>query len=361
MPELALVVPTLNEVGNIKPLLQRLEIALKGISWEIIFVDDDSSDGTEDIIREFSAHNPRVRMIARIGRRGLSSACIEGMLATTAPYIAVMDADLQHDESLLPKMLSIIKNRGKDIVIASRFLKGGKSDVLSASRERLSRIGNFLSRMIIKVHLSDPLSGYFMLRRELLHETAHSLSGKGFKILVDILSSAKGTLKIEEIPLKFRDRLSGESKLDTLISVEFIKLLADKKFGKLIPVRFVIFVLVGLSGVVVHGLLLALFFKLYGQSFYVSQATATLIAMTTNFYFNNIFTYRDRRLRGYYFFRGLLSFYLICSIGAFVNFQVAESLYNVSVHWLLSGILGSVVGSVWNYGVTSSFTWKTAS
>jgi dolichol-phosphate mannosyltransferase len=356
--ELAVVVPTLNEAGNIRPLLKRLDQALRGIAWEVIFVDDDSPDGTSELVRETAAVQPNVRGLRRIGRRGLSSACIEGMLATSAPYIAVMDADLQHDERLLGPMLARLKSEGLDIVVASRFVDGGSLGSFSRRRERLSRLGNRISRLISRVELSDPMSGYFMLRREVLDEVVHELSGKGFKLLLDLFSSAPRPLRFAELPLCFRPRHSGTSKLDTLVALEFATLLADKTLGRVIPVRFVLFVLVGLFGILVHLAALGLAFKGLGLGFAPSQVLATATAMTVNFFLNNQFTYRDRRLVGRELVRGLISFYLACSLGALVNVFIAKTLFDLGTPWALAGMLGATSGAVWNYAMTRTFTWR---
>ncbi|MBM3488402.1 MAG: glycosyltransferase family 2 protein [Alphaproteobacteria bacterium] len=357
MVELAVVVPTFNERDNVEPLLARLERALAGIAWEAIFVDDDSPDGTAALVAAIGGRDRRVRVIRRIGRRGLSSACIEGMLATNADHLAVIDADLQHDETLLRGMLAALREGGTDVVIGSRYMAGGDAGGLSSRRLMVSRAATKLSRLVVRADLTDPMSGFFMLTRAFFHETVRYLSGQGFKILIDLFASAPRPVRFRELPYVFRARHAGTSKLDTLVVLEYLWLLADKLFGRWVPVRFVLFVLIGLSGVVVHLAALALFYRGAGLSFIAAQVVATLIAMTTNFLLNNTFTYRDRRLRGGRIVRGLLSFYLACAIGAVINFQVAEFLFALAVPWLLAGFLGAVLGSVWNYGVTSTFTW----
>lgn len=343
--ELAIIVPTLNECGNLLPLIERLERALGGIRWEVIFVDDDSRDGSIDLLRDLQQRMPHVRVIRRIGRRGLASACIEGMLASAAPYLAVMDADLQHDEMILPEMMRWLKQSDLDIVIGSRFMSGGSADLgLSQRRLWLSRLGSSLSRMISGASLSDPMSGFFMLRRGFLEETVRSLSGHGFKILLDLFASSPRKVRFAEVPYAFRERHAGESKLDSVVMLEYLTLLGDKLLGDYVPIRFVIFILVGLVGVVVHLTILALFYKGVGLTFYPAQVIATLVAMTFNFNLNNLLTYRDRRLRGRWLIYGHLSFYLVCSVGAIANFQIAEMLYEIRVPWALAGLLGAVVG-----------------
>lgn len=356
--DLAIVIPTLNEAGNIRPLIRGLDGALAGLSWEVVFVDDDSVDGTVEVIREVALERPNVRYLQRIGRRGLASACIEGMLSTPAPVLAVMDADLQHDEGLLPGMYRTLIEGGHEVVVASRFLEQSSLGTFSSARERLSRMGIRMSGWVCKAELSDPMSGFFMLRREVLQEVVRDLSGQGFKILLDIFASSERPLSFAEVPLHFRERNSGASKLDTMVMLEFISLVADKTLGRYVPVRFVEFVLVGLLGVIIHLLLLGAAFKGAGIDFYLAQGLATFAAMTGNFYFNNRLTYRDRRLRGRDFYTGLLSFYFACSIGALINLEMSSAIFGHGAGWALSGIVGAVVGSVWNFGITSTFTWN---
>ena len=358
--QLAVIVPTFNEVGNVARLTELVGETLKDVDWEIIFVDDDSTDGTPDALLELSRSNPRVRFIRRVGRRGLSSACIEGMLSSHAPYLAVMDADLQHDETLLPEMLRLLVEENYELVSASRFLGSATNQGLSAARTRLSMAGIALAEKVIRANLTDPLTGFFALRREVIDEVVYDLSQAGFKILVDIFASAGRRLRYKEVPMNFRSRLSGESKLDVMISLEFITLLIDKVLGHIVPLRFVKFVLIGAMGVALHLLTLALLYSGLETSFMNAQVVATWVAMTFNFVLNNTFTYRDRRLKGRAFLFGLLSFYAICSIGALINVQVADFLYDHRIWWLLAGALGAVCGSVWNFGVSSTFTWGAA-
>lgn len=356
-PELAVIVPTFNERDNVKALIAALETALKGLAWEVVFVDDDSHDGTADLVRQIAQQNGRVRIVQRIGRRGLSSACVEGMLASSAPYLAVIDGDLQHDETRLPEMLRRLKEKNLDIVIGSRYVPGGGTGDWDASRLATSRLATRLSRLIVKSELNDPMSGFFMLRRETLEATMRRLSGIGFKILLDIFASSPRPLRFEEVPYTFRNRHAGESKLDTMVAWEYLMLLLDKLIGHIVPVRFVLFAMIGGIGVFVHLGVLGLLYRIFGTSFEYGQATATLVAMTTNFILNNIFTYRDQRLRGRAFIRGLLSFYLACSLGAVANVGIGFYLFERDQSWWLSGLAGALAGAVLNYALTSVFTW----
>lgn len=356
--ELAIIIPTLNERDNIEPLIDAMNDALEGISWEAIFVDDDSTDGTHQRLREIGLTDPRIRCLHRIGRRGLSSACLEGMEATNAPYLAVMDADMQHDERILPNMLKELKNNNKDLVVGSRYMKGGSTGEWSKKRILVSKVATRLGQLVLRAPITDPMSGFFMLTRETLTRASHRISGKGFKILLDIVASIDGNIDFAEVPYTFRNRQHGETKLDTMVIWEYLLLLYDKVFGQYIPARFLMFVSVGALGTIVHLVVLGLLFKTMELAFYISQAGAAFMAMTFNYAINNIFTYRDQKLAGLKYLKGLAGFWVVCSIGALVSVLVANFLFNNNLPWWLSGFLGTVVGAVWNYALSSSFIWK---
>lgn len=357
-PELSVIVPTFNERANVLEMVQRLQESLAGHCWEVIFVDDDSPDETAQFVREIGQRDNRVRCIQRIGRRGLSSACIEGMLASSAPYLAVIDGDLQHDETLLPRMLSILKNEEIDILIGTRYAHGGGLGNWNQSRAAISRFATRLSRLVLKADLSDPMSGFFMLRREAMDYSVRKLSGIGFKILVDLFASSPHPLRFKELPYEFRTRKVGESKLDTQAVWGYVMLLLDKLVGHIIPVRFVGFCFVGGFGVLVHFAVLAVLLNQVGISFVSSQSIATFIAMTSNFTLNNVLTYRDMRLRGWKWLRGWMSFILACSIGALTNVGIASYLFSMDNKWVQSALAGILVGTVWNYAVTMVYTWQ---
>jgi dolichol-phosphate mannosyltransferase len=354
--EVSIVVPTFNERLNVTELVARIERALRGISWELIFVDDDSPDGTSAEVKAIAVRDSRIRCLRRIGRRGLSSACIEGMLAAAAPVLVVMDADLQHDESKIPAMLAALEAEGAELVIASRYTEGGAIGNWDKTRALMSRVATRLSRMVCRQHISDPMSGFFMIRAEALDRCVRGLSGTGFKILLDIVASSPGVLQIAEVPYTFRERLHGESKLDSLVMWDFGMLLAEKTIGRYVPVRFLAFTLVGGAGVLVHlATLSALRFSQLG--FTRSQAIATVVAMVFNFWSNNLLTYRDRRLRGARWLTGLLSFMLACGLGAVANVGIASFLFKSHTQWLVAALAGIAVGAVWNYAITQLYTW----
>ncbi|MFY9855678.1 MAG: glycosyltransferase family 2 protein [Terracidiphilus sp.] len=356
--ELSVIVPTFNERDNVKEVVSRLNRSLEGIAWEVIFVDDDSPDGTAARVREIALQDPRVRCVQRIGRRGLSSACVEGMLSSSSPYLAVIDGDCQHDESLLPCMMDLLKDGEADIVVGSRYMNGGGIGSWDSSRARMSRFATSLSRAVIKHDLSDPMSGFFAVRRETVEVAVRGLSSVGFKILLDLVASSPGKLRLKEVPYEFRSRHAGESKLDSQAMWGYLMLLADKAVGGIIPVRFVAFALVGGVGVLVHFAVLTVLFRAISAPFIISQACAVVLAMTGNYILNNALTFRDMRLRGWRWVKGYISFTLTCSLGALANVGVASYLFNRHTLWGLSALAGIVVGAVWNYAMTAAYTWK---
>ena len=358
--ELSVIVPTFNEALNVPLLVKALDTALSGIAWEVIFVDDNSPDGTTAVVRKLAETDRRVRCIRRIGRRGLSGAAIEGILASSAHAVAVMDGDMQHDESLLPRMLDNIR-KGDDLVVATRYTDGGAMDAgFSGFRKKASQAATWLATRVLGITVSDPMSGFFMMRRAAFDEVAPDLSTQGFKILLDLIASRPGQLKISELPFHFRARAAGESKLDTLVATEYVALLLAKMTGDWVSLRFVTFTLIGLTGLVVH--LAALRFGLVSMrlGFDWAQIFASVVAMTWNFFLNNMLTYRDRRLRGARLITGLLSFYAICSFGMFANVGVAQMIYRQEPVWWLAGVAGALMSAVFNYAASSSITWRRA-
>ena len=365
--ELAVILPTYNERGNLRPMVDRLEKALAGIRWEAVYVDDNSPDGTADEARLIALTDPRIRVIHRIGRRGLASAAIEGMLSTAAPHVAVMDADHQHDPALLPGMLAAVASGEYDIAVASRFAEGASTEEWGRpDRVKASGIANAIARKVTGVTLSDPMSGYFLLKADTLRADAHRLSGVGFKILLDILATVDTTLRVKEFPMSFAARAEGESKLDRTVVFEFLVGLYDKWLGRIIPTRFALFGTIGAAGVVVHMAVLTAVLAAFGTSFQghiltafeIGQTIAALVAMTFNFVLNNALTYADKRLTGLAgLAKGWAKFGLTCSVGLLANVGVAAVLVRFGFHEYPAAITGIVIGSVWNFALSSKFVW----
>jgi len=362
MPQLSVIVPTFNEADNVAVLRERVAGVLEGIDWEMIFVDDDSPDATAEKVRAIAQQDSRVRCIQRIGRRGLTSACVEGVLASSAPVVAVIDADLQHDEQLLPRMFELMAGGDLDVVVGSRYADEGGIGAWDASRAAISGFATRLAKLVLKADLKDPMSGFFMIRHDTVVECVKTgISGVGFKILLDLFATSPKPLRYRELPYQFRNRVAGQSKLDSNVAWEYLVMLLDRLLGRAVPIRFIVFSLVGGLGLAVHLLVLSLAFKGAGASFLAAQTGATMVAMTFNYALNNVLTYRDLRLRGWRFVRGWLSFVLACSVGALANVGVAQYLFERDGFWVASAIAGTLVGAVWNYAVTSVYTWKTRS
>ncbi len=357
--DLAIILPTLNERGNLTPLVERIEEAMGAEGWEVLIVDDDSKDGTADEARALAQADRRVRVIQRIGRRGLASAAIEGFCATAASFVAVMDADHQHDPALLPQMLLALKSGEAEICVASRFAEGASTkDWAEPEREKLSGMANAVARRITGVALSDPMSGYFMLSSQRARSLVPRLSGIGFKILLDLLATSETPMAVKEFPLNFAARREGTSKLDRAVLFDFLAGLYDKMLSQIVPTRFALFGTVGALGVLVHMAVLYALLIGMGEGFAMAHAIAVLAAMSFNFWLNNWLTYRDKRLKGAgAVLRGWLGFCITCAVGAFANVAAATLLQGQGLNWVLSALAGILIGSVWNYALSSRFVW----
>ncbi len=355
---LCVVVPVLNEAGNVAALVDKLRAALAGIAWEVMFVDDGSRDATRDIVAAIGAEDNRVRLLYRVGRRGLASAFIEGAQATLAPYVAAMDGDLQHDETLLPKMLAVLQAGDADVVVGSRYVAGGDLGDWDRTRAGMSGFATRLGQVVLRTPVADPMSGFFMLPRAVFLRALPNLSAIGFKILLDVLASLPNKPRVVELPFTFRTRLAGESKLDAGVLLDFVLLLADKMVGALVPVRFLLFAAIGALGLVFHVIVLHTGLQA-GLGFEMSQAVATLFAIAGNFWLNNRFTFRDRRLRGPRLLPGFIIFTVVCGVGAWANLSISAFVMGAGHQtWWAAGLAGAAMSLVWNYAVGSTLTWQ---
>jgi dolichol-phosphate mannosyltransferase len=358
LPELSVVVPTFNERDNVTVLYRRLAATLTDVSWEVVFVDDNSPDGTWEVVRDLARKDSRVRCIRRIGRRGLSGACIEGILASSGPYAAVIDADLQHDETQLPKMVALLRSGEAELVVGSRYIEGGSADSFNKQRAGASQLATEVARRVLKVEVADPMSGFFMIRRDRFEQLAPELSTQGFKILLDVIATAQGKLRTIEIPYTFGSRQHGESKLDSMVALDFLGLVLAKLTHDAVSLRFLLFAMVGGTGLVVHLATLFIAHEIFQMPFAEAQAAGALVAMTSNFILNNFLTYRDQRLKGFAILRGLLLFYLVCGVGLLANVGVAFAVFDQEPIWWLAGLAGALMGVVWNYAMSGMFVWR---
>ena len=356
-PELCVIVPVLNEEGNVAPLVGKLRETLAAIDWEMVFVDDGSTDGTRAAVAAIGRTDARVRLLYRVGRMGLASAFVEGVRSSLAPYVAALDGDMQHDERILPDMLAALQAGDAEIVIGSRYVAGGGLGDWDKKRAGMSDMATRLSRMVLRTQVTDPMSGFFMLPRTVFERAAPRLSAIGFKILLDLIASLPETPDIVELPYVFRARVAGQSKLDAGVLFDFGLLLLDKMIGRFVPVRFVMFATIGLIGLFAHMAILGVGL-LVGLRFDAAQGLATGCAIVGNFILNNEITFRDRRLRAARRLRGLVVFAAICTIGAVANLNVASVLFDEHQTWWVAGIVGAAMSLVWNYAVGSTLTWR---
>jgi dolichol-phosphate mannosyltransferase len=359
------IVPTFNERDNVAAVVERLDRALVAIAWEVIFVDDASPDGTAQAVRSLARTDRRVRLISRHNRRGLSSAVIEGGLAASGAVIAVMDGDLQHDETALPELYRRVTQGEADIAAASRFLSTAKPEGLSSTaRAHMSNAGIALTNLFFRLKLTDPLTGFFAMRREALERALPYLSELGFKILLDVITSLKPRPKVAEIPFRFRPRAHGQSKLDGRAMYDFVLFFLEKAVGRVtrVPARFLSFMIVNGLGVLVHLAVLAPAMQFLGMAFAAAQLLATIASMYFNYAVNNLITYNDASLRGLAFWRGFVKFGLLCSLGVFANVGVASMIYREfhNQFLIVPAIAGALITVVWNYVATKFFVWGRA-
>ena len=351
----SIVAPAFNERDNIRPLVLALDRALGGLDWELIVVDDDSSDATYEVADACAQEGWPVRCLRRIGRRGLSSAVVEGALASSAEHLVVMDADLQHDETIIPHLLGALRG-GAELAVASRHAPGGGLGDWDARRAGLSALATRIGMRLCGAALSDPMSGFFAMRRRTFLECVHGLSQQGYKVLLDIVASSRKDLRIVEVPYVFRARQQGESKLDALVMVEFGLLMADKASHGVLRPKLLMFLWVGCCGLIAHLAVLRLVQAL-GAGFMDAQVAATLCAMTLNFAMNNALTYRAERLRGSGLIGGYLMFCAICSLGAVANVSVASVAMARHAGWTFAGLAGAAMSAVYNFEVASRLVW----
>ena len=356
-PTLSIIVPTYQESANIPILFERVKATLNGSPWEMIVVDDDSPDGTSNVAFALAAKDNRLRCLRRVNRSGLAGAVIEGWMSSSADFVAVIDGDLQHDEFVLRTMYQALANGGGDLVIGTRLREAGGS--LPPARQKLSDLGAWFFRLIAGAAVTDPMSGFFMIRRDIASRLAPRLSPDGFKILVDVILSAGGDLNIIEVPYRFRERNAGESKLTALVGIDFLGLVVHHMTGGVLPIRFVLFVMVGAIGLGVHIAALSAVLHWFRMlTFDSGQLIATILAMASNFVLNNEITYRPYRYRGLALMAGFVAFALGCSLGALANIDVASWLYAANQTWWAAGLAGALLSVVWNYAVSTNLIWR---
>lgn len=370
---LTVVLPTYNESKNIPILIERLTKVLAKIDYEILVVDDNSPDRTYEVVDQIGAKNPRVRCIRRIHERGLSSAVMTGMASSSAKYYAVMDADLQHDEAILPGLLKAVNQEGFDLAVGSRAAEDGSFGEFSRLRRFISWTATMLAKMLLPVNVKDPMSGYFMVSREVFQQAEEKINPLGFKILLEFLGRVPG-LRVKEVGYTFRNRVHGETKLSGSVIRNYIVALMDLRFGHLVSPIFILYCLVGASGIIVYMLTVALGDALgmplirdvWPAPFNALPSSWLLgfgLSVTNNYVWNNYITFHERRHKSLALVSGFATFFLISLIGLLIQTSVsyllaATGLFAAHAGSGINRAIGITVAVITNYYLNLNFTWR---
>tara|TARA_Y100001968_G_scaffold297194_1_gene305953 strand:- start:271 stop:1380 length:1110 start_codon:yes stop_codon:yes gene_type:complete len=362
---ISIVLPSYNEYNNITLIIKKLLKFANLYDIEILVVDDDSNDGTTSLVRDLARDEARIRLIHRIGRAGLSSAIKEGVINAKGDIVAIMDSDGQHEpEDVLEAIRKLISNQ-LDIVIGSRFQKNSDLQGLSKARQDGSTLANNIARISLSrkySDLSDYMSGCIVIRRDSCLAFTQRVDVNGFKFLYELLAISNGCLNIQEIPIKFKSRSHGKSKLDISILWDFIISLLHTISGKILPRRAISFALVGLTGVFVQLISTEILIRMLGIDFEAALPYSVVLSASSNYLINNFLTFRSRRLKNMKLITGLLKFLVVASLPVIANVGLATSFYNfITPSTLLAQIAGIIVVFIWNYAASSRFVWNSPS
>ena len=374
---LSVIIPTYNEADNIPILLKRLATALQSIEYEVIVVDDNSPDRTWEVAESFARESDNLRVIRRLNERGLSSAVVYGMSVAVGSSVAVIDADCQHDESILPAMHNAVLNESYDVCVGSRASDGGSYGEWSPARRFISWVAATLARMMLPVKITDPMSGFFVISREIYLNLAPEINPRGFKILLEFIGR-NPQLSIKEIGYTFRNRIHGETKLSGSVIKNYLIALYDLRFGRFISSTFVLYAMVGTTGVLVNMLGFALGEKIglprvstgISQKFdplYLSVPFGIQLSIITNYLLNNYLTFYDSRHRGWQNVKGLLVFQMVSLLGLIIqtgSFQLLHTngflldIVTEEIRKYVNNSIGIIIATASNYYLNLNFTWK---
>jgi dolichol-phosphate mannosyltransferase len=357
--ELSVIIPTYNEVENITLIVDAIRKVLDSIaSYEIIIVDDNSKDKTWELAEQIAIKYINVSCFRRISAKGLSSAVVDGFMISHGKYLAVIDADLQHDETIIPTMLEHCRN-GANLVVGSRYCKDGSTGKWSFFRKSVSRVATRFSQYVINNDLSDPMSGFFMIRKENFLGVVNKLNAKGYKILLEIMSQLDNkNLNILEVPYEFKNRVHGESKLSPEVAMQLIDFIYLKVFGEYIPIDYIKFISVGVIGSALHFTVLYIMHITLGYVYNASLLIAIEMTIIMNYFINNLWTFRQITHQGHAIIIGLIKFNILSGIGGVVSYYLSISLYESGMNWVLSSVVGAIVASLWNYNLNRIMTWQ---
>ncbi|MCR9143815.1 MAG: glycosyltransferase family 2 protein [bacterium] len=376
-PRVSVIIPTYNEAENVPILLERLGRTLADIPHEIIVVDDNSPDGTWQVAEQISLNSANLRVIRRLNERGLSSAVVAGMSAAKGQCLAVMDSDLQHDEAALPEMIETVlaPDQKVELAIGSRGVAGGSYGDFSKGRRFMSWVAAAMARMMLPVNVKDPMSGFFVVRREVFVECADRINPLGFKILLEFIGRNPG-IKIKEVGYSFRLREHGETKLSGSVIRNYIIALYDMRFGQYVSSTFMMYAFVGSTGVLVNllGFALGEFLRLPRftsglpalDPLYLSVPFGIQLSIITNYFLNNYITFYESRHKGSALVKGLVLFQIISMVGIVIQWSVFQLL---QTNGFLAGMLeenlrsyannaiGIILATVGNYYLNLNVTW----
>ncbi len=375
-PLLTVVTPTYNEAENLPILVTELHRALQGIDHEIVVADDDSPDGTWRVAEDLAEDDPTIRVMRRFHDKGLSAAVLDGMSIARAPYLAVIDADLQHDPDALPAMLDEVRS-GADVCVGSRSTEGGGFGDWSASRRFVSWVATVIARILLRVPVSDPMSGFFVISEEAYARTAPSINPRGFKVLLEFIGRNKD-LTVTEVGYTFRNRTHGETKLNGSVIRSYLLGVAELRLGRQVDPVFLLYVLVGIVGLGVNSVVFAA-----AEALGVPRITtglndaldpiegsfviSVLVSILVLFVLNNEFTFWEERYRGWKLVPAFVVFFVMSLIGTLVHVAVFKFLQ--SIGFLLSvlgadwsrvtqNLIGASVALVVNWYLNSTYLWR---
>lgn len=376
-PILSVITPTFNEAQNLPVLIERIHTALAGVPHEIVVADDNSPDGTWRIAEELAALDDSIVVLRRFHDHGLSAAVLDAMSAARAPYLAVIDADLQHDPSILPDMLSCLRADKADVVVGSRESEGGGYGEWSLQRRTVSWVATVIARVFLRVPTDDPMSGYFMLTREAYESTAEQINPLGFKILLEFIGRNR-ELRVENLGYTFANRMHGETKLKPSVIRSYLLAVAELRLGRQVDPVFFLYVLVGILGLLVNSVLFT-FFEALGfpqidtgfnealdpiYSSFVASVGLTTVGL---FVVNNEFTFWEQRYRGWRTLGALALYSLMTLVGTLVHVAVFSWLQEAGFLFSFVGddaarvvhnLMGATIALVVNWYLNTTFVWR---
>lgn len=376
-PVLSIVTPTYNEAENLPLLVEELGSALAGIPYEIVIADDDSPDRTWEVADKLASADHRIQVMRRFHDKGLSAAVLDGMSVARGQYLAVIDADLQHDPSALPRMLDAVRGGAADVCVGSRSTEGGGYGNWAASRRLVSWVATFIARVILRVSVSDPMSGFFLVSRRAYEDAAPGINPRGFKILLEFIGRDR-SLRVTEVGYEFRNRVHGETKLNRSVIRSYLLAVAELRLGRQIDPAFLLYVLVGIVGLGVNSVVFTLaeaagvpridtglneaLDPIYG-SFVLSVNVSILVL----FALNNEFTFWEQRYRGWKLAPAFVVFWLMSLVGTAVHVAVFTYLQSIGFLFSVIGegpartvhnLLGAIVALVINWYLNTTYLWR---